>query len=241
MTHSRRHPAPQLRPARTGAFTIVELVVVIAILVLLITIFSPVATEVYYASQRTAGLTTLRQIDGACWMYREDFDAFPPSDGEEYGGREGGQILAMLLTGYPGDADEDATPAEDSNELYEDDGATGFGLRTQRRGRLYGPYGSLEKAEMQSHPGGSVFVDPFGNAVCYYRFDDANDTYYARDNNAAPCQGPADVSSENGYARTADEGYYRKDFLLCTPGRNGQWQRPADGGGDDINNLQLQE
>jgi prepilin-type N-terminal cleavage/methylation domain-containing protein len=60
------------------AFTLVELLMVIAILALLAALLFPVLAQVRESGRQTACRSNLRQIGLALDLYRQDYNAFPP-------------------------------------------------------------------------------------------------------------------------------------------------------------------
>ena len=66
------------RGTRSG-FTLIELVVVIAIIAILAAILLPVIHRVKTNSQVSACISNMRQLAGAIQMYRQDWDGSPPA------------------------------------------------------------------------------------------------------------------------------------------------------------------
>lgn len=64
--------------SRRRAFTLVELLTVVAILSLLAAILFPVFSAVRAAARRAACMSNLRQIGMAVALYRQDYEALPP-------------------------------------------------------------------------------------------------------------------------------------------------------------------
>ena len=63
---------------RRTAFTVIELLVVVAILSVLAAILFPALARVRAEAKRTACIANLRQIGLALGMYREDYEELPP-------------------------------------------------------------------------------------------------------------------------------------------------------------------
>jgi prepilin-type N-terminal cleavage/methylation domain-containing protein len=68
---------PRLSRPRQRAFTLVELLVVIGIIVVLISILLPVVTRIRTASYEAATRQEIGQIVSACQNYHQDFRAYP--------------------------------------------------------------------------------------------------------------------------------------------------------------------
>lgn len=75
------------REIRRPAFTLVELLVVVAIAAILAAILFPVFARVRAEARRTACISNLRQIGMALGMYREDYEELPP-------------LLSKITSGY---------------------------------------------------------------------------------------------------------------------------------------------
>jgi type II secretory pathway pseudopilin PulG len=250
----------QPRPRRPAAFTLVEMLVVVTILILLATIGAPVALKMYTQAKRAKSMTHLKVLNQAVHLYAADWKAFdppyPPSrsalGGSIAGSGAGAQYLAVFLTGYADDPGEDGTPGPGSKpglwDFSQDDGAGGWGFRVQSRGRVHGPYGDAERLPMMEFAaplkGGKkpCFVDEWDSPFLYYRWEEQYSVgYNHRDNYNAddaddPLSGPASFYS---YIKPAsdDRKAYRDDFLLISRGPNGQWDSPGEGGSDDITNF----
>lgn len=249
MTFHRDNPRarPSSRPARPaggGGFTLVELLVVIAIIALLAGIIAPTLGTAITLARRRASLAIVNQLDMACYDFKQDHDFFPPSDSSDYGAYQGGQLLALYLTGYGPDQGNDGTPGTGGSpwaQLATDDGAEGFGFRLRAKQRIYGPYQGAHMLEMSADSDGrAYFIDAFNAPICYYRFDESSETY-SNDNSGGPCNGPGGSFWSGGdflYAMNASNQYYRRDFVLCSPGGDEQWTRPATGDSDDVTNFE---
>lgn len=216
---------------RRSAFTLVELLVVMFIVGMLATIAVPTVSEYLRVAKQGASLTVLGQIQGACALYKSDFEELPPSSalGGVYSGWQGCELLALFLTGYGPDKNSDGIPGKD---WAKDDGHEGFGFRVERRGRVFPPYNGTEKTDMRRGASGRpYFVDAWDNPICYYRYDNG---YDPGDNRGDPGNGPGNVA----YARDGGGVYYRRDIWLSSRGNNGEWDAPSDGGeNDDVTNF----
>ena len=215
---------------RRSGFTLVELLVVMFIVGLLATMAVPTVSEYLRVAKQGTSLAVLGQIQGACMLYKSDFEELPPSAlGGAYSSWQGCELLVLFLTGYGPDKKNDGIP--DLDDMAKDDGHEGFGFRVERRGRVFPPYNGTEKKDMGRGGGGGhpYFVDAWGNPICYYRYDNG---YVSGDN--------ADDGPPGGVAYAQDSGndYYRKDLWLSSRGNNGEWNAPSDGGeNDDVTNF----
>jgi len=215
---------------RRRGFTLVELLVVMFIVGLLATMAVPTVSEYLRAAKQGASLAVLGQIQGACMLYKSDFEELPPSAlGGVYKDWQGCELLVLFLTGYGPDDGGDGIPGDN---MATDDGHDGFGFRVERRGRVLPPYNGTEKKDMgRGASGHPYFVDAWGNPICYYRYDNG---YDSGDNEGDPGNGPDNVA----YAQDSGNNYYRKDLWLSSRGNNGQWNAPSDGGeNDDVTNF----
>ena len=187
-----------------AAFTLVELLVIISIIVLLIGILVPALTSFQRNALRAKSFAIVNIIDGACKYYYDDFGDYPPShiDNGVYqnwpdsGNWYGGQLIVLFLTGYAPDIETKGDPFGDNDDksILEDDGKDGFGFRLARRGKVYGPYNGTEKLDVKkdfvywdngpqnySAPY-AFFADAFDGNILYYRFDKSSSSYHASDN-----------------------------------------------------------
>ncbi|MCK5114051.1 MAG: hypothetical protein KAR11_04740 [Phycisphaerae bacterium] len=195
-----------------GGFTLVEVLVVIAIIILLVGIIGPSIHKGMKVVKMRQTESAINMIADGCQQYQSDFDDYPPSDdaNSDMDLTQGSQIIVLLLTGYPDDDPNDAAPRTSSGTgfLKDDDGKTGFGFRTVKRGRVYGPYGGAEN--LQTSGGDTpAFRDAFDNDILYYRYHENDDEYKAAHNTTAPVPDP------NYFAACAT---VRTDFLLLSPG-----------------------
>lgn len=222
-------------PPGAGGFTLVELLVVVAIISLLLLIGAPSALVIQRGVGRGLSQTTLTTIEVALELYHGEFEDLPPSN------PRGAETICRLLTGYLPDLNNDQTPGE-GNGAEADDGYDGYGFRLTAHGPKCGPYGGAERLNWEGGGGGgggagdaesgARFVDYFGHAVLYYLYDpeaQVSQRYNPHDNT----EGPNDI---NDYATSSSNQYYRKDFLLMTMGPDAGWTKPRDGG-DDITNF----
>jgi len=203
----------------------VELLVVVAILALLVGILLPAINAAYLDTQVATSQANINMITAAIDMYRNDFNGdAPPStpSGDLPTGWEGAELLCLLLTGYGPDDNTLGEPLEGTDDLSEDDGKAGFGFRTNRRGKVYGPYNGTENLDIGESVGNNekVFVDAFDNPILYYEYRGG---YVASDNagvyKTVGNGGPGDLGQT--YLNNADD--IRKDFILVSLGVLAQW------------------
>ena len=72
---------PSLRPPHAGAFTLIELLTVIAIIAILMGLLFPALSAAKEQARRTAAGNTVRNIVNACKSYQTDYGKFPPVPG----------------------------------------------------------------------------------------------------------------------------------------------------------------
>ena len=69
---------PSLRPPHAGAFTLIELLTVIAIIAILMGLLFPALSAAKEQARRTAAGNAVRNIVNACKSYQTDYGKFPP-------------------------------------------------------------------------------------------------------------------------------------------------------------------
>src|SRR5688572_26616043 len=127
-------PVMRTGSGRTFAFTLTEVVVVVAVIAVLLATFLPMVSRARVSAKRARLALDLNTIGLALEAYRDDFGDYPrPSDYEYDNNTRGAAILCRAMLG-----------PQDANGYYPD-GADGFGFRTRRlngvaQGRVYGPY-----------------------------------------------------------------------------------------------------
>jgi prepilin-type N-terminal cleavage/methylation domain-containing protein len=210
---------------RRRAFTMVEMLTVIAVIVLLLAIGVPSVNKMRANILREATKSTIYGIEGGCEQYKTDLREYPASTGPIIGNTtmDGRYMLAQYLTGY-----------------RTDDGITGFGFRIGKSIQ-YGPYNRLEDAQMASSGSNQAFVDSFGQEIYYYRCDRrgaaSTESYYSADNSG----GPPISASGTSYVTDQTGKLFRTDYVLMSKGANGNWDSFVDNARtDDITNF-LQE
>lgn len=154
----RRPAAFQLPNAKRG-FSLLELLVVIAVLLTLIAILVPTFRYARDEARATATRSTLGNIDLAIAAYRSDFvGAFPPG-GTGHGGFSnpgtyGFNTLTMALAGWRGAAR---------------DGQDGPGFKLTSESRVYGPY-YYTPSTFKRYQAPSDFPNPEAAANCIPAF-----------------------------------------------------------------------
>ncbi len=204
------------------------MLVIITILALLIATLTPSILKARIMARIGVSKSRIALIDTGCEMFHEDFGYYPPSydDTKAYFNQNiahGKELIVLFMTGY---ANDDGTKGSPGNPMVEDDGKDGFGFRTVKRGKVYGPYNGTENIPTSID---RTFIDAFDNEILYYRYDTDDNEYKYRHN----IGGPNDEFL-NGGAGVEERGcvYYRKNFILLSTGSNGQW------GTDDIMNFE---
>lgn len=102
--HPHQHPAPR-------AFTLVELLVVIAVVALLIGILLPALGRTRRAAHATACASNLRQAFLACRMYADVNDGVGPAIGQPYGRLPNWALVVLEASGLAG---------QTAGELYDE-------------------------------------------------------------------------------------------------------------------------
>lgn len=211
---TRRHRRHGLR--QRAGFTLVELLAVIGILGLLMGILALTVTSVHIRTRVQKSQFVISQLAGAIRIFHNERGEYPPSYNTDYFGSE---LLVLALTGYQ---DED------------DDGKTGWGFRDKRddgtvfeRGKVYGPYNEthrLQRARTSDSPVKFEFVDAFDTPILYYRYD-SEEGYLASHNDEARDDAPNPPSNLGVYLRGPGNEYFRKDFVLISPGPDGRYDQ----------------
>jgi prepilin-type N-terminal cleavage/methylation domain-containing protein len=150
-----------------GGFTLVELLVVIGIIVLLVSIVTPMVMNSRRSAARTRTQADLNTIALGLEQYKKDFGDYPRPDlagpdGPDY------PVLAWALLGPWQAVQNGADPG---------DGADGMGFRTQWDpvksvgGRVFGPYIAAEKFKIEKVAGGThtkaYLQDQYGSRIEY--------------------------------------------------------------------------
>lgn len=228
-----------LPATQRNGFTLVEMLIIIAIIVLLAGILVPALDLVRQEMKAKLTQSNINLIATACDMYASDFDGeYPPSTDDNpnpnrryfsnANNQYGKKIIVLLLTGYAGDDDDAGEPYVPGSEtMSEDDGRDGFGFRTVRRGRIYGPYNGTEKIPTVEGSDPPIFADAFGNPILYY-LADSNFAFNKDDND--------DGGNDDPIQEMLDqyESPSRK-FLIISPGKNTSWNESGNNNDDLVN------
>jgi type II secretory pathway pseudopilin PulG len=224
---SRTRPGPQPEASPAGGFTLIELLTIIVILSMLITLTAPSILEArkLFKMEQTRGI--IKDLGGACRLYANDWEEYPPSGGGVTKGLKGRYALVQALIGYmDGPTDGIDGPGAASKPRV--------GSERQSRGKKLGPY---TKAKFTSTPETSpVFADAFSNEIYYYRFalqGGGGKGKYDDSDNTDP-RGPASLQE---YLQDPNGDYYRKDYVLITPGPDRKWLIPGQENPDDPNKV----
>jgi len=197
-------------PARS-AFTLIELLAVILIIMILLGTLLPTLAHIRVQVLVNTSQATINTLHGACMQYYAECDEYPP-----------GSNLAEELTGY-----------------RDDDGKAGFGWRKRKRGKVYGPYHGTEELATSKDVSSMYFYDAFNNLILYYRYGPIDDEDPDSEKGYKDgSDGPADLDA---YARNDKDEFYRRDFILLSRGPDGEWEKYWDDGhwtrSDDITNF----
>jgi type II secretory pathway pseudopilin PulG len=159
---------------RRTAFTLVELLVVIGIIVALIALLLPSVMRAMKIGERTRLQADLQTIATALTAYQHDHGDFP----RVTGGQLGATVLCRALLG--------PYPETDPGGILQD-GANGFGFRTRPsvggvpQGRVWGPYLDPAKWKVAQSTTGRrelEIVDRFNEQpILYYPANRASNIY----------------------------------------------------------------
>lgn len=171
-----RHPTPR------DAFTLVEMMLVIGLIVLLAGLLIPAAGWALNRARRAKAVTEIAQLQTAMGEYYQIWDEYPPDSvpGENW---DSGQCLVFYL-GTRFRAGEHPTPPWSSTPM--------LWTATRSGGPLFDfPADRIGNVEITGNDNHWVFVDPWGSQdrddtglgmVCYYQFDNN----LAEDGDGAP-------------------------------------------------------
>ena len=180
---------------RRRGFTLIELMVVIAIIALLATILLPMANRARTVARRTALAADLQVIVNAIDAYEHDYGDIPRPDGKVGGPFQGSVILSWALLA-PGPA----TYTLPSAKGFKGDGADGIGFRVHgTTGTVHGPY--LPESTFRiglSDPNNPVSVLPSPNGI----YDDSATLLADREGNAIlyfPRKRKVTITNVNNY------------------------------------------
>jgi len=174
-----------------SGFTLVELLVVVAIIVILMGILIPLVASARTQAKIAATKALLTNLNTALQSYYNDFNMYPSSATKVYDGNtvaspsgsgksaypndvipagRGPCMLAQGLMGYlPFDVDGCGPKLLNGSSSSNTDDPS-FGFRVGNRGRVYGPYMSADTKHYRTTSNtDQSFIDPFGNEILYYR------------------------------------------------------------------------
>ena len=222
MNSTRTNTVFSTRRGGRTAFTLIELMTVVLIIMLLLTILTPTIAKVRVSILCSKTRHTINLISNGCREYELDFGDYPVDAG----------VLVQNLTGR---SDRDGEP--------------GYGFRPVTRGKVYGPYGGTEKLNTSPQAVNlRTFMDAFGGHIFYYRYDVA--TGYTGEpgepvelpvDPPPPGDPPVDPTLLKDYMKGPEGKFYRRDFVLISPGPNGEWDAYYEDGewtdSDDIANF----
>jgi prepilin-type N-terminal cleavage/methylation domain-containing protein len=202
-------------------FTIIELLVVLAIISLLATIVLPAISRVHLQARRTAMAGDLMAICEALEAYKGDFGDYPQINRpimyvENAIPMEGAPLLCWALVA-PG-------PATSTNPLNPGDGADGPGFRIRgTTGPVKGPYLPPDRFLIGTADGVGVVHPPgilYGTKA---NFNNAQDVL--ADRSGSPIlyypatRGASASSAPNGFVKPQFELLYPKNAKIASPTR----------------------
>lgn len=151
------------------AFTLIELIVVISIILLLVGILVPAMSHFHKTALNAAASTQLHSIRTGLQAYYADFNMYPQSSpGYGLPANSGPEMLAEGLMGNLGYDLDGAGPTKSNGSASPFPGDPAYGFRTRQAGmggKVYGPYASPDKngyatETLNKIPTG-CFVDPW--------------------------------------------------------------------------------
>jgi prepilin-type N-terminal cleavage/methylation domain-containing protein len=213
------------RHAAASGFTLVELLVVMAIIGILFSLLLPALAQALSAGKVAATGQTISDLSAAIEAFKADWGTYPPSNGGD-GGAYGYQDLVYYLVGPD---------------------RKGWGLLYQKKG----PFGESTALSYPSYftPGDPVDVDTSGadmsapwirdafnpgRAILYFRFEAGSTTgYLANHNPTGTCQ--TGFSSQTYFESLVKPNgkWVREDYLLISAGPDrcfGYVSKAASGG-----------
>ncbi len=237
---------------RTFGFTLVEILVVIAMIAILMAMLLPALGKVKQQTRIAATLNDIRLLDRACELYKDDSSAVTASRAypKSYLYKDSTPTSYERVAG---------TASLGANVLYDallrkpelNNGVpTGNMIVDPRKAKLY-ETGGLKAVQMKDSAGKAydefAFVDLFGNPFLYYSFDTTLNPgnnnkpwgYRPDDNQAGrydiinPPANPVGTPSSsddlvNWYAARDVDGsgnvsFFRKNFIIISAGPNKKW------------------
>lgn len=161
---------------RQRAFTLVEMLVVIGIIVLLIGILATILNIAYTHSIRNRMQLDLQSITLALEAYKGDMRQYPTLDYNDTGGimtaAYPGSVLLSRCLLAPGNATEDGAGTNDATGK---ETLPGLGFRMVIGGQIYGPYLEASRFKMATDPvlagdANNMFLaDRYGHPILYFK------------------------------------------------------------------------
>jgi prepilin-type N-terminal cleavage/methylation domain-containing protein len=186
---------------RRRGFTLTEMLVVIGIVVLLLSLLSPMVTRAWKAGDRTRTAADLQAIASAQEAYKADHCTYPmptlaagiPSAPDRPNPPTGAQLLCFTIVA-PAPAKEPGYSPTVSRR-WKQDGADGPGFRTRGfDGRVYGPYLPADRFKLanpdnptDTNPLTLAILDRYNRPILYY-----------------PARGRPNIRVTNGFVKDWD-------------------------------------
>lgn len=205
-------PMSWTRPRRAGAFTIIELLMVMFVITMLLTIGVPVIINIRKQAKINACQVTVNIIDKAVSMYHDQHNRYPT-------------MKAMPAELY-------GQSFKNGVEVIEGDWRPGPGYRLEPRGAIYGPWNGVDQLRRSGDYEGSsrvFFLDAFNQSIWYCVFNQEAATgakayidadFNVRGDAAEPGTTLIDVDD---YAKNENGRYYRRDYILMSQSADGKW------------------
>jgi prepilin-type processing-associated H-X9-DG protein len=110
-------PSPRTRPAprRSTAFSIVELLVVVAVVAVLVSILLPTMAAAREAGRSAVCISNLRNAAMACRAYAYDFKGYGPAIGQPYASEPNWALIVQAAAGH--EVGPDGVPYSSSSVL----------------------------------------------------------------------------------------------------------------------------
>jgi prepilin-type N-terminal cleavage/methylation domain-containing protein len=166
------------RNSSLPGFTIIEILVVVAIIVVLMAIIIPATSHVKASAARSAELAHLNAIQTGLQQYYADFGLYPSSTTPAYASSptpiaagRGPEILAQALMGYlPSDVDGGGPRTTSGASSTPTDSPYAFRTRqSSMGGKPYGPYVPADEGYSRADPTKhEFFIDRWNGEILYY-------------------------------------------------------------------------
>jgi prepilin-type N-terminal cleavage/methylation domain-containing protein len=195
---------------KPGAFTLVELLVVVAIITILAAILVPTISKTQQTAKEKGTLGMIRRVEMACARYYQDIGIYPGDGSEIYTGTSHGLYLALTM-----DYNHDGVVNE----------ADGFGTAT--------PYIEITDVDTtRRHTGEYVIGDRWGSEIGYDELELSNfDTQNGRFSHLSlTYDDPRDSSATATWAK--------KEISLWSPGNDGRTSSGGgEGAANNVDNI----